>query len=56
MGHLKSLWEADLGVAISDDEWEDFWLRSSGCLSTNKVKEMQFKNYAQAPDYTSATE
>lgn len=42
-GHLKLLWEADLGVTISDDEWGDVWLSSSGCLSTNKVKEFQFK-------------
>lgn len=40
---LKSLWESDLGLTISVEEWEDVWLCSSGCLSTNKVKEMQYK-------------
>lgn len=40
---VKSCWEEDLGEPILDDEWDNVWLSSSGCLSTNKAREQQFR-------------
>ena len=40
---VKSLWEADFNVSISRDEWDRVWQSSSGCLFTNKARELKFK-------------
>lgn len=40
---IRSLWEADFGETIPDNELDNVWSSSSGCSFNNKARELQFR-------------